>query len=55
MPMFDTITRNESDESDYAAGVVSMIHAVPLVTGPIATWLTDRSEQVYSFDSQEKI
>ena len=24
------------------AGVVAVFHAVPLLTGPLATWLTDR-------------
>ena len=35
--------QSEFDSSSaVTAGVVSMFHAVPLLTGPIATWLTDR-------------
>jgi len=40
--MFDEF-QDEFDCSKAAtAGVVSVFHAVPLLTGPVATWLTDR-------------
>ena len=60
--MFEQFQDEFGSSSAATAGVVSMFHAVPLMTGPIATWLTDRSGQVYSFEigirfsnSQEKI
>ena len=42
-PFFFSFPQEEFGESKaVTAGVVSMFHAVPLLTGPIATWLTDR-------------
>jgi len=40
--MFEQFQDDFGSSSAATAGVVSMFHAVPLMTGPIATWLTDR-------------
>jgi len=40
--MFEQFQDEFESSSAVTAGVVSMFHAVPLMTGPIATWLTDR-------------
>eukprot|EP00092_Neocalanus_flemingeri_P033202 GFUD01036108.1.p1 GENE.GFUD01036108.1~~GFUD01036108.1.p1 ORF type:complete len:866 (+),score=215.26 GFUD01036108.1:359-2956(+) len=40
--MFEQFQDEFGSSSAATAGVVSMFHAVPLMTGPIATWLTDR-------------
>jgi len=40
--MFEEFQDEFESSSAVTAGVVSMFHAVPLMTGPIATWLTDR-------------
>jgi len=40
--MFEEFQDEFGSSSAATAGVVSMFHAVPLMTGPIATWLTDR-------------
>jgi len=40
--MFEEFQNEFGSSSAATAGVVSMFHAVPLMTGPIATWLADR-------------
>ena len=40
--MFEEFQAEFSSSAAETAGVVSVFHAVPLLTGPIATWLTDR-------------
>ena len=40
--MFEEFQVEFSSSSAVTAGVVSVFHAVPLLTGPIATWLADR-------------
>ena len=40
--MFEEFQLEFSSSSAATAGVVSVFHAVPLLTGPIATWLADR-------------
>ena len=40
--MFEEFQDEFGSSSAATAGVVSMFHAVPLITGPVATWLTDR-------------
>ena len=40
--MFEEFQTEFSSSAAETAGVVSLFHAVPLLTGPIATWLTDR-------------
>ena len=40
--MFEEFQSEFSSSAAVTAGVVSVFHAVPLLTGPIATWLTDR-------------
>jgi len=40
--MFDELQEDFESSAAVTAGVVSMFHAVPLLTGPLATWLTDR-------------
>lgn len=40
--MFDEFEKEFGESKAVTAGVVSVFHAVPLLTGPIATWLTDR-------------
>ena len=40
--MFEQLQKEFDSSAAVTAGVVSMFHAVPLLTGPIATWLTDK-------------
>ena len=40
--MFEEFQTEFASSAAETAGVVSVFHAVPLLTGPIATWLTDR-------------
>ena len=40
--MFEEFQTEFSSSAAETAGVVSVFHAVPLLTGPIASWLTDR-------------
>ena len=40
--MFEEFQQEFSSSAAVTAGVVSVFHAVPLLTGPIATYLTDR-------------
>ena len=40
--MFEEFQTEFDSSAAETAGVVSVFHAVPLLTGPIATWLTDR-------------
>ena len=40
--MFEEFQTEFASSAAETAGVVSVFHAVPLLTGPIASWLTDR-------------
>ena len=42
--MFEEFQVEFSSSSAVTAGVVSVFHAIPLLTGPIATWLADRQQ-----------
>ena len=40
--MFEEFETEFGSTKAETAGVVAVFHAVPLLTGPLATWLTDR-------------